>query len=100
PYLAADVFSRFQKMKGNNVIYSTSGDDHQTYIATTAKRKGWTPEKLVEYYTKKVQDTLGAASINLNIFSNSLNNQEHIKFVQSFFKKLYNKGVFVEKQKE
>ncbi len=27
PYLAADVFSRFQKMKGNNVIYSTSGDD-------------------------------------------------------------------------
>ncbi|MDA2383266.1 class I tRNA ligase family protein [Bacillus cereus] len=100
PYLAADVFSRFQKMKGNNVIYSTSGDDHQTYIATTAKRKGWTPEKLVEYYTKKVQDTLGAAFINLNIFSNSLNNQEHIKFVQSIFKKLYNKGVFVEKQKE
>jgi methionyl-tRNA synthetase len=97
PYLGADIFTRYQRLNGNQVLYTTSGDDHQSYVATTAARKGFSPLKLVQEKTKDILSTLNAAHIEIDYFTNSLQNKRHIEFVQEFFTDLYNKGVLIEK---
>lgn len=94
PYLAADVCVRYQKMLGNRPVYICSGDDHQTYVATTARRRGETPQELVRRSSDLVKTTLRAANIELDLFSNALENAEHIAFVQQIFSELYDQGAF------
>lgn len=98
PYLAADIFTRYQRMRGNEVIYLCSADDHQSYVMTTASRRAWEPAKLVEHYTQTIKGTLRAAQIEIDLFPSALGNSQHIAFVQSFFKSLYEQGILVTRQ--
>lgn len=97
PYLAADVFTRYQKMNGNKVVYICSGDDHQSYVETMAQKKGLDPRELTRFYTIEIKKTLRSANIEQDIFTSSLSNERHIQFVQSFFMNLYSRGRLKEK---
>ncbi|WP_185956170.1 class I tRNA ligase family protein [Melghirimyces algeriensis] len=97
PYLAADVFSRYQKMQQNHVVYLSGGDDHQSYVVTTSKRLGTSPERLIKKQTENILSTFQAANIELDGFINSLGNREYIQFVQNFFLEMYEKGLLKEK---
>lgn len=98
PYLAGDVFTRFQKMLGHQVTFQSSGDDHQSYIVTTSNKLGTTPNQLVKEKTKGILSTLQAVNIEMDIFTNSLGNRDHIRFVQNLFLIMYEKGLFQEKK--
>ena len=52
PYLGADVFSRYQRLRGNRAVYLSFGDDHQSFVVTTAIRRGMAPEQLVAQATE------------------------------------------------
>jgi len=93
PFLGADVFCRFQKMQGNRSIYLSSSDGHQSYVTTTARRLGRDPFELIETSTANIRSTLAAAEIHVDAFNNAVGNQGHVRFVQEFFKGLYDRGI-------
>lgn len=99
PYLAADVFCRYQRMQGNRAVYLCSSDDHQSYTMTTATRRGCTPAELAERQTQVIKSTLRAAHIELDLYTSALSNKRHIDFVQNFVKELYSRGLLLEKTK-
>lgn len=95
PFLAADVFTRFQRMRGNKAIYLSSSDGNQSYVMTTARRFGWDPGALAASFTEKIKDTLRAAEIQTDLFPSAVGNAGHGRFVQDWFKLLYERRIIV-----
>ncbi|GAA4622763.1 class I tRNA ligase family protein [Actinoallomurus vinaceus] len=65
PYLAGDVYSRYLAATGRPVIYTTCTDDSQSYVITTAHRKGVPPERLCATSTEAIERTLTAMGISM-----------------------------------
>ncbi len=95
PFLAADVFCRFQRMIGNRTVCLSSSDGHQSYVMTTAKRLGCTPHELVDEATSTIVASLRQADIHFDHFTNAVGNQQHVAVVQDFFRSLHERGVLV-----
>ncbi|MDQ3403947.1 MAG: class I tRNA ligase family protein [Actinomycetota bacterium] len=60
PYLAADVYARFERAAGHQVCHATVTDDSQSYVVTSARRLGTTPRELVASATAEIEDSLNA----------------------------------------
>jgi methionyl-tRNA synthetase len=95
PYLGADVFSRFEKLRGTNVVSAVSTDEHQSYVVTTAERLQINPTELAKINYQSVRSTLQQADIYFNVVGRP--DAEYIRFVQAFFAHLHKADVFVEK---
>ncbi len=93
PYLAADVFCRAQRLLGNTALYVSGGDDHQTYVVTTAERLGVDPVRLAADCNELIRETLEVADIAIDAFPSP--NPEYVDFVQGFFGALYESGKLV-----
>jgi methionyl-tRNA synthetase len=91
PYLHADVFARGQRSIGNQVVYLSGTDDHQSYVVTKAKNEKRSTEEVIQDYRNKIITTLEAANIKVDVFENP-RNEGYVNFVQDFFLKLYNQG--------
>lgn len=65
PYLAGDIYSRYLAAAGRPVIYTTVTDDSQTYVLTTAHRKGAVPAELVAASTAQIERTLAAMGLSM-----------------------------------
>ncbi len=89
PYLAADIYRRYVMQSGQQAVYVVSTDDHQSYVDTTARRLGLSPEALIEQAHRDIQDSLHAYSIGLTHFGQP--NPEYIDFVKRFFRTLASK---------
>ncbi|MEA5504482.1 class I tRNA ligase family protein [Halotia wernerae UHCC 0503] len=98
PYLGADVFKRYQLQRGNEVLYVSSGDDNQSYVVTTSLRLGRDPREVITDFAGRIQITLKAACIEMDIFTSP--DQEHTLFIQGFFHRLYNAEKIVAKEKD
>ena len=69
PFLAADVYTRYARAVGRDVLFGTGVQDTPTYVVTTAARLGTTPEALVARSAKQVQETLAAVGIDVDGFT-------------------------------
>lgn len=98
PYFAADVFARYQTIRGYDVVYASGSDQNQTYVVTTAERLNANPKELGIKYHYKIRESLDKCSININGFL--LPDDQHADLVQQFIFKLYKLGVVKEKEKE
>ncbi|WP_421085640.1 class I tRNA ligase family protein (plasmid) [Priestia sp. MF3] len=96
PYLHADVFAKAKQTLGHKVVHLSGTDDHQSYVVTKAKEEKRSIKDTITEYREEIIKTLLLADINIDFFEDPTNNK-HIKFVQSFFLDLYEKGVFIEK---
>jgi methionyl-tRNA synthetase len=90
PYLGADVFTRAQRMLGNIAWYASGGDDHQTYVVTTAERLGVDPVELAAQCNRDIRETLCSAEIAIDAFTTP--DAAYRERVQSFFASLYRAG--------
>lgn len=97
PFLAADVFTRYQRLRGSCVAYMSSSDDHQSYVLTTAERSGREPDRLVRECGRQIQETLRNSNIELDVYSHALGNRQHIAFVQDFIRLLIARELVVVK---
>jgi len=90
PYLAGDVFARWQRMRGDTVLFCSGGDDHQTYVVTTAQRLGTSPTELAAECNEQIRETLRRANISVDAFvtPDPVYRQE----IQAFFAGLYAAG--------
>ena len=93
PYLAADVFSRAQRLTGSSARYVSGGDDHQTYVVTTAERLGRDPVELAAECNERIRETLRLADVDIAAFTSP--NPEYVREVQGFFEGLWDAGRLV-----
>lgn len=69
PFLSADVYSRYARATGRKVVFGTGVQDTSTFVVTTARRLGTTPEALVRQSAKEVEATLDALGIAVDGFT-------------------------------
>ena len=98
PYLGGDIFSRYQRMKGNKAVYVSSADHHQSYVVTTAERLGVDADTLSKGSHSDMIRTLEAGDIAFDAF-NSVN-ADHNALVQDFFLQIEARGFVTRKTKQ
>jgi methionyl-tRNA synthetase len=89
--LPADIFVRYQRLKGNDIIHVGATDDFGTPILVEAEKQGLSPEEFVAHWNQKDQKDYADLGISFDIFDKT-SSKENIELVQHFFKKLYEKG--------
>ncbi len=98
-YLPADIFVRYLRMKGEDVIFVCGTDEHGVPITIKAKKEGITPQQVVDKYHEQIRDAFKTFGIDFDIFSRTTNKVHH-KTAQEFFRNLYDKGIFSEEVTE
>ncbi len=93
-YLGADIFVRFQRMAGNEVLYVSGSDEYGTPITVRADKENKTPKEIADRYYEEHVSTFKNMDINFDIFTRTTY-EEHSKVVGEFFLNLYNKGFIV-----
>ncbi len=98
-YLPADLYTRFQRLKGSDIIHICGSDEHGVPITIAAEREGVTPQEIVDRYheaNKKVFERFG---ISFDYYGRT-SSETHKKTSQDFFLKLHEQGVFSKKSQE
>lgn len=68
PYLAGDVYARYQRARGRKVVFTTGTDDSQTFVVASARRLGVEPEELCRSSTELIREALNAIGISVDGF--------------------------------
>jgi methionyl-tRNA synthetase len=92
PFLASDVYARYLRATGTQVLYSTGTQDNQTYVVTSARRLGTTPRELAAKSSKEIQHTLDALGISVDGFAAS--DERFEKLLLDFLGTLHARGKF------
>ena len=90
-YLAADIFARYHRMKGNDVLMVSGSDAHGTPITIRADQEGVAPEAVLERYHQLFLDTWQRLGISFDLFT-STHTENHQRVVQDIFLKLQEQG--------
>ncbi len=98
-YVPADIYVRYLRMKGEDVLYVCGSDEHGVPITIKAQKEGCTPQDIVDRYHKIIKDSFTGLGINFDIYSRT-SSKTHHKNASDFFKKLYDEGKFIEKVSE
>ena len=95
-YVPADIYARFKRLKGEEVLLIGGSDEHGVPITIKAKKEGVTPQDIVDRYHKIIKDSFEELGISFDIYSRTTSKTHH-DTASEFFKTLYDKGEFVEK---
>ncbi len=90
-YLPADIFVRFKKMMGDDVIYICGTDEHGAPISIKAESEGVTPREVVDRNHDSIVRSFDGLNFEFDNFSGTAR-PEHVKLSQEFFLNLYNRG--------
>ncbi|HEY8399939.1 MAG TPA: methionine--tRNA ligase [Cytophagaceae bacterium] len=98
-YVPADIYVRYLRLKGEDVLFICGSDEHGVPITLRAKKEGKTPQEIVDKYHKIIGDSFKEFGISFNVYSRT-SSKTHHETSSEFFKTLYDKGVFEEKVSE
>ena len=98
-YVPADIYARYQRMKGSDVAFICGSDEHGVPITIKAKKEGITPQELVNRYHKIIGDSFKEFGISFDNYSRT-SAPIHHETASAFFTKLYNDGKFIEQVTE
>ena len=90
--LPADIFARYHRMRGNEVLMVSGSDAHGTPVTLTAEARGTTPEQVYEEYQGRVSSTTGAVSESASISSPRRTRDNHTEVAQDIFLRLFERG--------
>ncbi len=94
-YLPADVFVRFLRARGHDVVYVCGTDDHGVPITLRAEREGKAPKEVVDYWWAHMDETFGRFGISFDNFSQT-STELHAENTQLFYRKLKEGGYISE----
>ncbi|HNE49353.1 MAG TPA: class I tRNA ligase family protein, partial [Saprospiraceae bacterium] len=89
-YLAADIFVRFLRMMGKDVVFVCGSDEHGAAITIKAKKEGLTPREIIDKYHVMFENTFKSIGISFDIFHRT-SSELHHQTAKDFFMNLYNK---------
>ncbi|MDE6256690.1 MAG: methionine--tRNA ligase [Muribaculaceae bacterium] len=95
-YVPADIYARYLRLKGEEVLMIGGSDEHGVPITIKAKNEGVTPQDIVDRYHKIIKDSFEGLGISFDVYGRTTSDT-HRKTASDFFKKLYEKGEFIEK---
>ena len=98
-YLPADIYVRYQRAQKREVKFVCGSDEHGVPITIRAMKEGITPQDVVDKYNAIIKDSFAEMGISFDIYSRT-SNKIHHDTSQAFFTKLYNDGVFEERESE
>lgn len=98
-YVPADIYVRYLRMKGEDVLYVCGSDEHGVPITIKARKQGVTPQDIVDKYHKIIKDSFSGLGINFDIYSRTTS-KVHCKNAAEFFKTLYEDNKFITKETE
>jgi methionyl-tRNA synthetase len=90
----SDVFSRYMRMAGHDVLMVSGTDEHGTPIQVQADAEGVTPRELVDRYNRVIVEDLAGLGLSYNLFTRTTTGN-HYAVVQELFTTLYNNGYIV-----
>ena len=96
-WLPGDIFTRYHKTNGDDVVYVSGTDDHGTTSYISAKEVGMKPEEFIKSMNDKMKEIAKKLSINFDIFSGT-NTNIHKEVTLDFFNEIYKNGYTVEKE--
>jgi len=98
-YVPADIYVRYLRMRGEDVLYVCGSDEHGVPITIKARQQGCTPQDIVDKYHGIISESFKALGINFDIYGRT-SSKVHEKNASEFFKKLYDEGKFISKESE
>ena len=98
-YVPADIYVRYLRMRGEEVLYVCGSDEHGVPITIKARQQGCTPQDIVDKYHKIIDESFKGLGINFDIYGRT-SSKVHEKNASEFFKKLYEDGKFITKESE
>ena len=98
-YVPADIYVRYLRMRGEDVLYVCGSDEHGVPITIKAQKEGCTPQDIVDRYHRIIKDSFTGLGINFDIYSRT-SSKTHHKNAAEYFRKLYDEGKFIEKVSE
>ncbi len=98
-YLPADIFVRYLRLMGRDVVFVCGSDEHGAAITVKARKEGVTPQEVVDKYHAILRDTFTRIGINFDIYHRT-SEQLHHETAQDFFRKMYENNEFIEETTE
>ena len=94
-YVPADIYARYLRLKGEEVLMVGGSDEHGVPIALKAKAEGITPQEVVDRYHGIIKKSFEEFGISFDIYSRTTS-ETHYKTASDIFRTLYEKGEFLE----
>jgi methionyl-tRNA synthetase len=98
-YVPADIYVRYLRLKGEDVIFIGGSDEHGVPITIKARKEGITPQDVVDRYHALIKKSFAEFGISFDIYSRTSSKTQH-ETAAGFFRKLYEKGEFIEQESE
>lgn len=98
-YLPADIYVRYLRAQKRDVKFIGGSDEHGVPITIRAMKEGITPQQVVDRYHAIIKESMEQMGISFDIYSRT-SNKVHHETAAAFFKKLYDDGLFEEKETE
>ncbi len=95
-YVPADIYTRFLRLQGRDVLLIGGSDEHGVPITIKARKEGVTPQDIVDRYHTLIRDSFKEFGISFDTYGRTTS-PIHRKTASDFFRRLYDKGEFVEK---
>ena len=95
-YIPSDIYTRYMRLKGRDVISICGSDEHGVPITIKARKEGVTPQQIVDRYHNIIKNAFEGLGISFDIYSRTTS-PTHAKTASDFFRKLYDEGKFIEK---
>jgi len=98
-YLSSDVYVRFLRLSGKDVVFICGSDEHGAAITTKAIKENTTPQEIVDKYHELFKDTFTKMGVSFDMYHRTSDSVHH-ETSQGFFRTLNEKGEFVKKESE
>jgi methionyl-tRNA synthetase len=98
-YLPADIYVRWERARKKDIKFIGGSDEHGVPITIRAMKEGITPQDVVNKYHAIIKDSFEKLGISFDIYSRT-SNKVHHETSADFFRKLYDDGMFEEKETE
>lgn len=98
-YIPSDIYARYLRLIGNDVLFICGSDEHGVPITIKAKKEGITPQDVVDRYNKIIKSSFQDFGISFDYYGRTSSKMHH-ETASSFFKTLYENDKFVEQTTE
>jgi methionyl-tRNA synthetase len=95
-YVPADIYVRYLRSAGKDVLFICGSDEHGVAITLKAKKEGISPQQIIDKYHVLIRDAMNQFGISFDIYSRTSADIHH-ETASGFFRRLYDQGVFEEK---
>ena len=95
-YIPSDIYVRYLRLKGCDVISVCGSDEHGVPITIKARKEGVTPQQIVDRYHEIIERSFRGLGMSFDIYSRT-SSPTHAETASAFFRKLYDEGKFIER---